>query len=135
MSRFPLQTFLRNARTLEKHISLALTESMLSQSQYRLLAEFSECSTLTVSELSDRLNIAKPSVTNLVKQLDAMGLINLKIDQNDQRSKRLTLTRNGNLRLKTANKYLAVLEKRLAKNFSTEQLITLQNLEIKNLGS
>lgn len=131
MNRFPLQTFLRNARALEKLITLALTESALSLSQYRMLAEFSQCDTLTVSELSIRLNVAKPSVTSLIKQLQTMRLINIRPDPNDLRSKRLTLTRNGKLRLKFANEYLAALEKRLAKSCSPEQLSALRNLEIK----
>jgi len=131
MNRFPLQTFLRNARALEKLITLALTESALSLSQHRMLVEFSKCDTLTVSELSVRLNVAKPSVTNLIKQLQTMGLINIRPDPNDLRSKRLTLTRNGKLRLKIANEYLAALEKRLAKCCSPEQLSALRNLEIK----
>jgi DNA-binding MarR family transcriptional regulator len=110
---------------------LALAESALSLSQHRMLVEFSKCDTLTVSELSVRLNVAKPSVTNLIKQLQTMGLINIRPDPNDLRSKRLTLTRNGKLRLKIANEYLAALEKRLAKCCSPEQLSALRNLEIK----
>ncbi|GMR18868.1 MAG: hypothetical protein BMS9Abin33_1316 [Gammaproteobacteria bacterium] len=131
MQGFPLQTFLRNARAVEKLISLALVEPALSLSQYRMLAEFLERDTLTVSELSIRLNIAKPSVTSLIKQLQTMKLINIQPDPDDQRSKRLTLTRDGKLRLKIANEYLAALEKRLAKNCSAEQLSALRNLEIK----
>lgn len=131
MQGFPLQTFLRNARTVERLVSLALVEPALSLSQYRMLAEFLERDTLTVSELSIRLNITKPSVTNLVKQLQTMKLINIQPDPDDQRSKRLTLTRDGKQRLKIANEYLAVLEKRLAKSCSVEQLNVLRNLEIK----
>jgi DNA-binding MarR family transcriptional regulator len=116
-------------------ISLALAEPALSLSQYRMLNEFSEQKTLTVSELSTRLVITKPSVTQLVKQLKSMGLINIKSDANDQRSKRLTLTREGKLRLKIANEYLAALEKRLAKNCTPEQLSALRSLEIRISGS
>ncbi len=131
MQGFPLQTFLRNARAVEKLVSLALVEPALSLSQYRMLAEFLERDVLTVSELSIRLNIAKPSVTSLIKQLQTMKLINIQPDPDDQRSKRLTLARDGKLRLKIANEYLAVLEKRLAKSCSVEQLSALRNLEIK----
>ncbi len=134
MKVFPLQTFLRNARAVEKQISLALVEPAISLSQYRMLAEFLGRDTLTVSELSIRLSIAKPSVTSLVKQLQAMKLINIQPDPDDQRSKRLTLTRDGKLRLKIANEYLAALEKRLAKSCSSEQLSALRNLEIKTPG-
>jgi len=134
MQGFPLQTFLRNARALEKLISLALVEPALSLSQYRMLAEFLERDTLTVSELSIRLNVAKPSVTSLIKQLQTMKLINIRPDPDDQRSKRLTLTRDGKLRLKIANEYLAALEKRLAKSCSPEQLSALRDLEIKTPG-
>ena len=134
MQGFPLQTFLRNARAVEKLISLALVEPALSLSQYRMLAEFPERDTLTVSELSIRLNVAKPSVTSLVKQLQTMKLVNIRPDPDDQRSKRLTLTRDGKLRLKIANEYLAALKKRLAKSCSPEQLSALRNLEIKASG-
>jgi len=131
MLGFPLQTFLGNARAVEKMISLALVEPALSLSQYRMLAEFPERGALTVSELSTRLGIAKPSVTSLVKQLQTLGLINIRPDPDDQRSKRLTLTREGKLRLKIANEYLSALEKRLAKCCSPAQLSALRDLEIK----
>jgi len=131
MQEFPLQTFLGNARVLEKLISLALVEPALSLSQYRMLAQFLERDTLTVSELSIRLNVAKPSVTSLIKQLQTMKLINIRPDPDDQRSKRLTLTRDGKLRLKIANEYLAALQKRLAKSCTPEQLNALRDLEIK----
>lgn len=135
MQQFPLQSFLRNARVVEKLISLALVEPALSLSQYRMLAEFLERDALTVSELSIRLNISKPSVTSLIKQFQTMKLINIQPDPDDQRSKRLTLTRDGKLRLKIANEYLAALEKRLAKKCSPEQLSALRNLEIKTPGA
>jgi hypothetical protein len=48
-----------------------------------------------------------------------------------KQSKRLTLTRNGKLRLTIANEYLAALEKRLAKSCSSKQLSALRDLEIQ----
>lgn len=130
MSRFPLQNLLRNARALDKQVGLALSETALGQSQYRLLSAFDQQAQLTVSELSERLSIAKPSVTNLVKQLQGMGLLQQRVDPEDQRSRHLTLTRDGVLRLKIANEYLEDLEKRLARQCSAEQLAALQSLDV-----
>ncbi|HHJ14369.1 MAG TPA: MarR family transcriptional regulator [Gammaproteobacteria bacterium] len=131
MYEFPLQTYLRNARKLEKLVALALAEPALNLSQYRLLAEFTVHDTQTVSTLSTRLDITRPSVTQLVKQLQSMGLLRTQPDPDDQRSKRLSLTRDGKMRLKIANEYLAGLSRRLAKNCTPEQLNLLQNLEIR----
>jgi DNA-binding MarR family transcriptional regulator len=130
MPLFPLEQFLRNARVLEKRVALALAESALNPSQYRLLSEFGDDRSLTASELSARLKVAKPTVTHLLKQLQTMGVIEVRTDPRDQRSKKLALTRHGELRLKIANDTLTGLARRLAKELSPEQLGLLQQLDL-----
>lgn len=135
MSFFPLEQFLKNARALEKRVALALAESALNLSQYRLLSEFDGGHSLTASELSVRLNVAKPTVTHLLKQLQTMGIIEVRTDPRDQRSKKLALTRHGKLRLKIANNTLNALAGRLAKEVSAEQMKLLQQLELSATDS
>lgn len=134
MSGFPLQQFLRNARALEKRVALALAEAALNLSQYRLLSEFDGDRSLTASQLSRRLDVAKPTVSQLLKQLQTMSVIEVRSDPNDQRSKKLALTRHGRMRLKIANDMLAVLGKRLAKEVSHEQLAVLRQLDLDQTG-
>ncbi|MCO6413876.1 MAG: MarR family transcriptional regulator [Thiogranum sp.] len=135
MPRFPLEQFLKNARALEKRVALALAESALNLSQYRLLSEFAGGGSLTASELSVRLKLAKPTVTHLLKQLQTMGVIEVRTDPRDQRSKKLALTRHGKLRLKIANDALSALAGRLAKEVSAEQMKLLQQLELSATDS
>jgi DNA-binding MarR family transcriptional regulator len=134
MSAFPLQQFLRNARAVEKRVGLALAESALNLSQYRLLAEFGNDGALTASELSERLRVAKPTVTHLLKQLQNMDVIAVRTNPKDQRSKKLALTRHGRMRLKIANDVLAALGERLASEVSADQLAALRDLDL-NHGS
>lgn len=135
MPRFPLEQFLRTARVLEKRVALALTESALNLSQYRLLSEFGDDRSLTASELSARLHVAKPTVTHLLKQLQTMGVIEVRNDPRDQRSKKLVLTRHGKLRLTIADDALNALAGRLAKEVSADQMKLLQQLEFSGTDS
>jgi DNA-binding MarR family transcriptional regulator len=72
-------------------------------------------------------------VTHLLRQLQAMGVIEVRADPHDQRSKKLALTRHGRLRLKIANDMLATLAKRLAKKVSPDQLGLLRQLDLSTI--
>ncbi len=54
-----------------------------------------ECLEMTVSEISKRLHVTSPSVTQLLKGLEANGLIERRTDPADRRSVGITLTEKG----------------------------------------
>lgn len=54
-----------------------------------------ECPEMTISEISKRLHVTSPSVTQLLKGLEAHGLIERHTDAADRRSVGITLTEKG----------------------------------------
>ncbi|HLI06690.1 MAG TPA: MarR family winged helix-turn-helix transcriptional regulator [Ktedonobacteraceae bacterium] len=52
---------------------------------------------MKVSEISKRLNVTSPSVTQLLKGLEANGLVERHIDPADRRAVGITLTKRGEL--------------------------------------
>ena len=54
-----------------------------------------ECFGMTVSEISKRLHVTSPSVTQLLKGLEAEGLVERRTDPSDRRSVGITLTEKG----------------------------------------
>ena len=54
-----------------------------------------ECLGMTVSEISKRLHVTSPSVTQLLKGLEADGLVVRQTDPSDRRSVSITLTEKG----------------------------------------
>lgn len=52
---------------------------------------------MKVSEISKRLHITSPSVTQVMKTLEAQGLVERKIDPADRRAVGITLTEKGEL--------------------------------------
>lgn len=52
---------------------------------------------MKVSEISKRLHVTSPTVTQLLNKLEAHGLIERRIDPTDRRSVGVKLTREGNM--------------------------------------
>jgi len=52
---------------------------------------------LMVSEISERLNVTSPTVTQHIKSLEAQGLVERQLDPGDRRVVRVRLTEKGNM--------------------------------------
>lgn len=57
----------------------------------------SDTSEVTVSEISKRLHVTSPTVTQLIKGLEANGLLERRIDATDRRVVGITLTKKGEM--------------------------------------
>lgn len=55
----------------------------------------SEAPTMKVSEISKLLHVTSPTITQMLKGLEANGLVERHIDPNDRRSVRIALTERG----------------------------------------
>lgn len=79
----------------------SLTEANLSYAQYRLLMQlmfseqFEACGGLNPSEISERQGISRNTVSALIRNLEAEGLIARQLDEQDRRRFLIRLTDAG----------------------------------------
>jgi DNA-binding MarR family transcriptional regulator len=76
---------------------------------------------LMVSEISDRLKIARPTVTQLVNSLQRKGFLEKKTDEHDGRVVRIHLSEKGKAMAKKGAKELYRLFKGLAEHLGAEK--------------
>lgn len=67
------------------HMDIIQSEHGIPLSHVQVLSMLSEQEALSVSEISKRLDIAKPNITPLVDRLMQMGLVDRKRDTTDRR--------------------------------------------------
>lgn len=120
--------------TRKKLCSLGLGE--LASSHGNILFCLSQTQTLTLGELSKKINRGKSTTTVLVQKLETAGFVEIEKSKKDSRRKIVRLTEQG----KQYNKEMAGISTELIeesyKNFSTDekkQLVFLLNKLSENL--
>lgn len=103
----------RAAARLAKATEIALRDTELSLSQYRLLLYLSEGSAAAAA-LAERLIVSRPSVTTLVDGLVERGLVERRADPVDRRRIDHLLTRKGRRALARADAAVAEMLEGLA---------------------
>ncbi|MBP1924541.1 DNA-binding MarR family transcriptional regulator [Sedimentibacter acidaminivorans] len=76
---------------------------------------------ITVSEISKRMHVTSPTVTQLIKNLNENGYVERAVDSNDKRFVDITLTDKGEKIVKKATDHLNVLFKGLVEKLGEEQ--------------
>lgn len=67
----------------------------LTVSQWSALATIARCGPLRTGELGDREHVSVPTLSRLVSDLEARGLVERRLDPADARAHRLTVTAAG----------------------------------------
>ncbi len=67
----------------------------LTPLQYRVLTLLTESQTLRLTDLSDRLLVARSTVTRLIDALEKRSLVDRVYDENDRRAQWISLTSDG----------------------------------------
>lgn len=94
----------------------------------------SENSEMKVSEISKRLQVTSPTVTQLLKGLEANGLIERRIDRADRRAVGITLTKQGELVVVKATEAFADSFEGLIEYLGEEESNQLADLLLKAAG-
>lgn len=99
---------LNEFRKINKHKSndCGLTHSEIMVLFYirKHIEEYKEG--IKTSELSNKLNVASPTITQQINSLEAKGLVDRNIDKKDRRAVRINLTEKGEKLLKKASEEL-----------------------------
>lgn len=91
----------------------------------------------TISELTEKMCIQFPTISNMANRMETRGFIKKEKDTTDQRVSRLYLTAKGKQAYNQISKIWKQMEKLVSKNLSAEERETLKNLlekVLKNLA-
>lgn len=91
-------------RTIDNHYRRVERRSGLGGAQVWALSEVAQAGGVSVGELSQRLAIQVSTASNLVRKLEAMGLVARARERGDQRIVRITATAKGRRKLKQVPK-------------------------------
>ena len=94
-----------------------------SLGKMKYLRYINETKKTTVSELANEFNVKKPTVTNIVADLESIGLVSRVTSKEDKRVHYLSPTKTAQDILKTENKAAQTMAKKL------EKLVTGKNLD------
>ncbi len=97
----------------------------LTSPQWRVMAHLAQ-SSFTAKQLIDLARIDKSTISRAIKQLESRGLVELKADERDKRSKVLFLTKEGREIYKKLSVSAKAWEKSLLKDLSEQERVTLK---------
>ncbi|MFG1522072.1 MarR family winged helix-turn-helix transcriptional regulator [Halobacteriovorax sp. RZ-3] len=88
---------IRTTRILDKMVSEEVSNFKLTKPQFDVLVilHLTDQEFVTTTELADELLVSKANITGIVKRLEMANLIKKAVDENDTRSKKITLTEDG----------------------------------------
>lgn len=124
--------------TMRKQLNKLISSGSLSLGEYLILRNVwlskSELSsnvrlgTIKAADLSELLEMSRPSITRILNGLEKRGLITRTIDPNDRRSINIGLTEVGTEALKLANRKILNFAERVVESLGesdTDKLIAL----------
>jgi DNA-binding MarR family transcriptional regulator len=115
---------------LVRHVEVALAELELSVSQYRLLIYLSVAPSIP-SDLANRLEVRRPTITALADGLVERGLVSREPDEQDRRRVRHLLTDAGRDTLRRASELVDERLRRVADHLDDDDAATaLHGLEL-----
>ena len=92
----------RAARALARRFDEALRPLALTQGQFSLLMSLNRPQPPSIGEVSALLAMDRTTVTANVKPLERRGLVQVRVDPDDRRNRRLELTASGRALLAAA---------------------------------
>lgn len=114
---------------MRKQLNKLLSKGNLSIGEYLVLRNLSsDEKDVKASELSDILELSRPSITRILNELEQREYIKREIDRNDRRSVSIELTDSGREALEQANKRILDVAERLVISLGdsdTDKLIEL----------
>jgi DNA-binding MarR family transcriptional regulator len=85
----------RAARALARRFDEALRPVGLTQGQFSLLTALNRPEPPTIGDIASLLALDRTTLTANLKPLERRGLVKVRVDRSDRRSRRLTLTAAG----------------------------------------
>ncbi len=113
---------LRARETVMDRFRPHLSQHDLTEQQWRVLRVLNEAGELDATKLARRASVLMPSLTRILKLLDARGLIAVRRDPGDKRRALATLTETGQRLIVTAAPRSAEIYRDIENAFGEERL-------------
>ncbi len=134
MSELNVMDLLRAMQVLEKRIAVSLLYSGLRIPQFRLLDLLDEKGPLTVTEISNLMDVTRATVSVMVNELIRAGVLITDENPSDRRSFHLSLTESGRNKLNVGRSDMMVMQQKISTNYSGEMLQMLNDFSRQVLG-
>jgi DNA-binding MarR family transcriptional regulator len=134
MSELNVVDLLRALQVMEKKISVALMYSGLRIPQFRLLEYLDNNDSATVTEISCAMGVTRATISVMTNELIRSSVLITEDNPTDRRSFHLRLTELGRNKLNVARSDMAVMRKKISRNYSEETLKQLNAFARQVLG-
>lgn len=138
MKQYKGSRLLYSCLNMRRQLNRLISNGNLSQGEYLVLrniwlsnnamSDGGKEGFIKAAELSDKLELSRPSITRILNDLERRGYITRNIDKKDRRSINIELTQDGIEALETASKRLMSIAERLVGSLGdadTDKLIEL----------
>ena len=111
-----------------QHTRPSLREHGLSDQQWRVLRALSSCPEMDASKLAEETYLLGPSISRILRDLEAEQLITTRPDGEDQRRKLVHLAPEGEDRIRRIAPLSEAIYADITARFGEARLVELQNL-------
>lgn len=115
-------------RHLTRLYDAALAPAGLGINQYAILARLNRFGPMRVSDLAGLLVMDRSTLGHLLRPLEARGILALRIDKHDRRSRLIGLTRQGKELWAKAYSLWEDAERRFTEAFGTDEAFALRGV-------
>jgi DNA-binding MarR family transcriptional regulator len=113
--------------TRRKLLRTALIDMDISPIHFGIMKLLYEAGTLHVTEIGERLQIARPQLTHLIDKLAEMGIVKRRADTTDRRMINVALTEKGKITFEAHDKSIRKAMKETLSCFTDKELDDLSD--------
>ena len=117
----------QTARAVTRIYSEEMRPSGIKRSQFAILAYLDRIGTSKITDLADLLYMERTTLTRNLKPLEKANFITIRTSQSDARSREVSLTREGKVKLVDAKKLWRKAQIRILETFGAEQWHALES--------
>lgn len=121
-------TFLEVLRLHHYRTHVLLEEVGIYPGQHHLLFVLNKSDGQSQKELADKLNITPATITVMLKRMEKSGLVQRRVDEEDQRISRVFITEEGSKICNDALKAVEKLEEECFGSLTVEEKVILRRL-------
>ncbi len=122
---------LRARESVMRHFRASLRSHDLTEQQWRVLRALSAVGEIEVSQLARATYLLAPSLSRILKDLDARGLIERRLDAADMRVGIVRIARRGTELIETVSPQSEAIYAEITARFGPERLAELQALLVE----
>ncbi|MCG8273314.1 homoprotocatechuate degradation operon regulator HpaR [Aquamicrobium sp. NLF2-7] len=121
-------SLMRAREAVMRHFRMSLREHHVTEQQWRVIRAISSAGELDVNELVRQTFLLGPSLSRILRTLEASGHISRRTDEDDQRRSVLSLTAKGRELIREHTPQSAQIYQRITEAYGEERLQLLQSM-------